>query len=93
MRMIFSLVGLLIVLAIVGFLAKNQLSAVVTLPAVTSTTATPANSSNVSEQSKQMQAQVKEQVNEAMKTTAAAREKALESGNTDKPVDKTGSAY
>ena len=93
MRMIFSLVGLLIVLAIVGFLAKNQLSAVVTLPAVTSTTATPANSSNVSEQSKQMQAQVKEQVNEAMKATAAAREKALESGNTDKPVDKTGSAY
>lgn len=98
MRMIFSLVGLLIVLAIVGFLAKNQLSAVTQLPnqspnsapSSANAAATPA---NLAEQSKQMQAQVKEQVNEAMKTTAAAREKALESGNTDKPVDKTGSAY
>jgi UPF0716 family protein affecting phage T7 exclusion len=79
MRLIFSLVGLLMVVAIVGVLAKKQLSA-----------ATPA---NISEQSKQMQTQVKDQVNEATKAAAEAREKALDSGNSDKPVDKTGSAY
>ena len=94
MRMIFSLIGLLIVLAIVGILAKNQLSAVTQLPNPASPSANPAATpANIAEQSKQMQTQVKEQLNEAMKATAAAREKALESGNTDKPVDKTGSAY
>lgn len=72
MRMIFSLVGLLIVVAIVGLIAKKQLSAVVTLPAsaVTSTTATPA---NIVEQNKQMQTQVKEQLDAAMQAAAAAR--------------------
>lgn len=90
MRMIFSLVGLLIVVAIIGFVAKNQLFAVATVPAATSSTATPA---NIAEQSKQMQTQVKDQVNEAMKAAAEARDKALESSNNDKPVDKTGSAY
>ena len=90
MRMIFSLVGLIIVVAIIGMVAKKQLSAVATLPAATSTTAAPA---NVAEQSKQMQTQVKDQVNEAMKAAAEARDKALESGNNDKPTDKTGSAY
>ncbi len=90
MRMIFSLVGLLIVVAIIGVMAKKQLSAVATLPAATSSTSTPA---NIAEQSKQMQTQVKDQVNEAMKAAAEARDKALESGNNDKPVDKTGSAY
>ena len=94
MRMIFSLIGLLIVLAIVGILAKNQLSAVTQLPNPASPSANPAATpANIAEQSKQMQTQVKELLNEAMKATAAAREKALESGNTDKPVDKTGSAY
>jgi Tfp pilus assembly protein PilE len=94
MRMIFSLIGLLIVLAIVGILAKKQLSSVTQLPNAASTTAGPA---NITEQSKQMQQQVKDQVNEAMKAAAAARDKALEVGNTDKtadkPADKTGSAY
>lgn len=90
MRMIFSLVGLLIVVAIVAVLAKNQLSAVAVSPAATSTTASPA---NIAEQSKQMHTQVKDQVNETMKAAAEAREKTLESSNSDKPVDKTGSAY
>jgi uncharacterized membrane protein YraQ (UPF0718 family) len=97
MRMIFSLIGLLIVVAIVGFLAKSQLSAVTQLPNTaapsanaTSNSATPA---NIAEQSKQMQTQVKDQLNEAMKATAEAQQKALDSANTDKPVEKTGSAY
>lgn len=86
MRMIFSLIGLLVVVAIVGVLAKKQLSAVATLPAVTSTTSTPA---NIAEQSKQIQTQL----NEAMKATAEAQQKALDGENADKPADKTGSAY
>lgn len=94
MRMIFSLVGLLIVVAIIAILAKKQLSPVTQLtnlaPSTVNATATPA---NIAEQSKQMQTQVKDHVNEAMKAAAEAREKALESGNNDKPVDKTGSAY
>lgn len=94
MRIIFGLIGLLVVVAIVGILTKKQLSAVNQLPTPTSSsasaTATPA---NIAEQSKQMQTQVKDQLNEAMKAAAEAREKTLESGNSDKPADKTGSAY
>ncbi len=94
MRIIFSLISLLIVVAVIAILAKKQLSAVTQLPTPASSsdnaTATPA---NIAEQSKQMQTQVKDQVNEAVKAASEAREKALESGNNDKPVDKTGSAY
>lgn len=98
MRMIFSLVGLLIVVAIVGFIAKKQLATGTQLPnsapASANTAATP---SNIADQSKQMQQQVKDQMDEAMKAAAQVREKALESGNADKSVDnpagKTGSAY
>ena len=97
MRIIFSLIGLLIVVAIVGFLAKSQLSAVTQLPNSASSgpsaTSNPAAPANIAEQSKQMQSQVKDQLNEAMKAAAEAQQKALESGNNDKPVDKTGSAY
>lgn len=94
MRMIFSLVGLLIALAIVGVLAKNQLSAVTQLPNPTSPSANPAATpANIAEQSKQIQTQVKEQLNEAMKATAEAQQKALDGENADKPADKTGSAY
>lgn len=84
MRVIFSLISLLIVVAIVGILAKKQLSAVAT------SASTPA---NTAEQSKQIQTQVKDQLNEAMKAAADAQQKALEGGNGDKPADKTGSAY
>jgi hypothetical protein len=101
MRMIFSLVGLLIVVAIVGFLAKSQLSVVTQLPNsaapnanATSNLAPP---SNIAEQSKQIQTQVKDQLNEAMKAAADAQQKALDSGNnggnTEKPAEKSGSAY
>ena len=94
MRMIFSLIGLLIVVAIVGFLAKSQLSAVTQLPSATSVNSNASTApANIAEQSKQMQTQVKDQLNEAMKAAAEAQQKALESGNNDKPVDKTGSAY
>jgi Cu/Ag efflux pump CusA len=97
MRMLFSLLGLVIVLAIVGFLAKSQMTAVTQLPNsatpsvnATSNSATPA---NIAEQSKQIQTQVKDQVNEAMKAAADVQQKASESGNADKPAEKTGSAY
>jgi Tfp pilus assembly protein PilE len=98
MRMIFSLIGLLIVVAIVGILTKSQLSSVTQLPNSTASSgnagAAPA---NIAEQSKQMQAQVKDQVNEAMKAAADAQKKALDSANSDKNADKasekTGSAY
>ena len=94
MRMIFSLVGLLIVVAILAIVAKKQLSAVTQLPnTVAPTTSNSTAPANIAEQSKQMQTQVKDQVNEAMKAAVVEREKALESGSTDKPVDKTGSAY
>lgn len=94
MRMIFSLIGLLVVVAIVGILTKKQLSAVKQLPTPASSSANAtASPAHIAEQSKQMQTQVKDQVNEAMKAAAEAREKALESGNNDKPADKTGSAY
>jgi predicted PurR-regulated permease PerM len=93
MRMIFSLISLLIVIAVVAMLAKQQLSSVTQLPAAAPTTSNSATPANIAEQSKQMQTQVKDQMNEAMKAATEAREKALDSGNTDKPVEKTGSAY
>lgn len=94
MRIIFSLISLLIVAAVIAILAKKQLSAVTQLPnTVAPTTSNSATPANIAEQSKQMQTQVKDQLNEAMKAAAEAREKALESGNSDKPADKTGSAY
>ena len=94
MRMIFSLISLLVVAAAIAVLAKKQLSAVTQLPsAVTPATSNSATPANIAEQSKQMQTQVKDQLNEAMKAAAEAQQKALESGNSDKPAEKTGSAY
>ena len=97
MRIIFSLIGLLIVVAIVGFLAKSQLSAVTQLPNSASSgpsaTSNPAAPASIAEQSKQMQSQLKDQVNDALKAAADAQQKALDSANTDKPAEKTGSAY
>ena len=94
MRMIFSLISLLLVVAVIAILTKKQLSAVTQLPvAVTPATSNSTTSSNIAEQSKQMQTQVKDQMNEALKAAADSREKALDSGNADKPAEKTGSAY
>jgi phosphoribosylcarboxyaminoimidazole (NCAIR) mutase len=93
-RMIFGLASLLIVVVIIGLLTKKQLSAVTQLPNAVGVTATDATKpANIAVQSKQMQQQVKDQMDEAMKAATQAREKALESGNTDKPAEKTGSAY
>lgn len=94
MRMIFSLISLLLVVAVIAILTKKQLSAVTQLPAsVTPTTSNSTTSSNIAEQSKQIQTQVKDQINEALKAAAESREKALDTGNADKPAEKTGSAY
>jgi hypothetical protein len=94
MRMIFSLISLLIVVTVIAIFAKKQLSAVTQLPVNPApTTSNSTRPANIAEQSKQLQTQVKDQLNEAMKATAEAREKALESGNADKPAGKTGSAY
>lgn len=84
MRMIFSLLGLLIVVAIVGVLAKTQLKSVASLPAVPQTSnQTEANppahpSANIAEQSQQMQQQVKDQIGQAMEAAAAARTQELD---------------
>ena len=94
MRMIFSLVGLLIVVAIVGILVKKQLSAVTQFPVTAApTTSNSTTTANIAEQSKLIQTQVKDQLNEAMKAAADAQQRALDGANADKPVDKTGSAY
>jgi hypothetical protein len=70
------------------------LSTVTQLPSATPVNA-PATTApaNIAEQSKQMQSQVKDQVNEAMKAAADAQQKALDSANADRPAEKTGSAY
>jgi hypothetical protein len=97
MRIIFGLASLLIVVAIIGILTKKQLSTVTQLPSSATpsanATSNPATPANIAEKSKQIQAQVKDQMNEAMKAATEAREKALDSGNADKPVEKAGSAY
>lgn len=68
MRGLFGLVGLVVVLAVVGLLAKNQLSAVrapaVAVPGAAAVTADPASApaGNVREQSRQMQDQVRQQM-------------------------------
>lgn len=91
MRIIFSLIGLLVAVATVGVLVKKQLSTVTQLP--NTAPSSTANSGNIAEQSKQMQQQVKDQLNEAMKSAAQAQQKALEGGNADIPAEKAGSAY
>jgi phosphoribosylcarboxyaminoimidazole (NCAIR) mutase len=98
MRMIFGLIGLLIVVAIVGLLARSQLSAVTQLPnSAPVGKSANAGAANIAEQNRQMQAQVKDQLNEALKAATESQQKALnrdlDSANTDKPAEKTGSAY
>ena len=72
MRAVFSVVGLLVVLAIVGLVAKRQLQAagqgvVAVAPA--------ASGGNVVEQSRQLQQQVKSDVTKALEQGAAAARK------------------
>ena len=69
MRAVFSVVGLLVVLAIVGLVAKKQLQATGQGVAAVA----PAASGNVVEQSRQLQQQVKSDVARALEQGAAAR--------------------
>lgn len=65
MRAVFGLVGLVVVLAIVGLLAKKQLAAMrAPIPALPTATgaAAPASTPTVRAQSQQMQQQVKQQM-------------------------------
>jgi len=69
MRAVFSIVGLLVVLAIVGVLAKKQLAAThAPAPALQAPgqPAQPAPTGNVREQSQQIQQQFKQQLDAAM---------------------------
>jgi UPF0716 family protein affecting phage T7 exclusion len=59
MRAIFSVLGLLLVVAIVGLLAKKQLSTTIAVPDTTPGT-------TVQQQSQQIQQQVKQSVDAAM---------------------------
>src|SRR5438105_3492437 len=75
MRVMFSVVSLLVVLAIVGLLASRQLKAVNgavggALPVTTSSTAQPA-ATNVREQSQQLQQRVTTDITKALEQGAA----------------------
>ena len=82
MRMMFSLVGLLVVLAVVAILVKKQLTGVTTLPTVPQAMSTEANSPvappanspvNAREQSHQIQQQVQDQLKQSMDAAAQTR--------------------
>ena len=73
MRMIFGLISLVITIALIAILAKKQLSAVTQLPATVPATSNSSAPANFTEKSKQMQSQVKEQLDAAMEAAAAAR--------------------
>ncbi|SFU47077.1 hypothetical protein SAMN05216350_10236 [Polaromonas sp. YR568] len=74
MRGIFSIVGLLVVVAIIGLLVKKQLSTPVAVP---SAPGTPAISANAPPQvqSQQAQQQVKQAVDSAMQARPMPEEK------------------
>ena len=82
MRMIFSMLGLLLVLAVVAIGAKKQLHSVTTLPAVSPATPAGAQPSNASvnnrEQSQQLQQQVQQQLQQAMEAASQSRAQADE---------------
>jgi hypothetical protein len=77
MRILFSLLGLLIVVAVIGFLAKKQLHSVATLPAPAVSASSAGDSAsptgNVREQSQQLQQQVQKQIKDAMEAAAQPR--------------------
>lgn len=69
MRLIFGLISLIIVVAVVGILTKQQLAAVPHLP--TNPTASNQPAANVAEQSQQIQQQVKDQIGQSQEAAAA----------------------
>jgi hypothetical protein len=71
MRTLFSLVGLLVVVAIVILLAKKQLQAVAPSVAPTATPATAGAAPTVQEQSRGVQQKVLQDVNRALEQGAA----------------------
>jgi hypothetical protein len=73
MRIVFGVLGLLIVLAIVGSLAKTQLKAVGASPdrAVAAGVVVPVTEGTPAQQSQQLQQRVADDVNEALKQGAA----------------------
>lgn len=73
MRLVFGVVGLLVALAIVAFVAKQQLRATGQVAA----TAVPgaASAGNVAEQSRRMQQQIQSDVTKALEQGAAAAQR------------------
>lgn len=76
MRAIFSILGLLIVLAVVGMLAKKQLGALTSSPAKAPAESgvlvpSTAPGANVQQQSQQIQQQIKQSVDAAMQQPRA----------------------
>jgi hypothetical protein len=71
MRIVFGLMGLVVVLAIVGILSKKQLGSVsnIKLPQTTEAPVTVDPNASVKAQSQQIQNQVKQQVENAMQQT------------------------
>lgn len=70
MRIMFNLAGLLIVLAVVAWLAKTQLKAVSTAVAPTASTAAPPAGATVPEQSRQLQQQIKQDIGRVLEQGA-----------------------
>ncbi len=66
MRAMFGMVSLLVVVAIVGLLAKKQLSAVSTMPALPAGFASAPAGATVKQQSQQIQQQYKENLEKAL---------------------------
>ncbi len=68
MRIMFGLMGLVVVLAVVGILSKKQLGAVsnITVPQTTEVPMTVDPNASVKAQSQQIQNQVKQQLENAM---------------------------
>jgi hypothetical protein len=71
MRIVFGLMGLVVVLAIVGILSKKQLGSVsnIKLPQTTEAPVTVDPNASVKAQSQQIQNQVKQQLENAMQQT------------------------
>jgi hypothetical protein len=82
MRMIFSMLGLLLVLVVVAIGAKKQWHSATTLPAVSPTMPVGAQPSNASlnnrDQSQQLQQQVQQQLQQAMEAASQSRAQADE---------------
>jgi Tfp pilus assembly major pilin PilA len=70
MRILFSLAGLLIVLAIVAWLARTQLKAVTTTVAPAAAPAAGEQAPTVPEQSRQLQRQIQQDIGRALEQGA-----------------------